>query len=152
MGFPWLAPTDPHYTPRCAKLGAGAVSKGHGRDEYWYLGARQLTSDFIATVRKYGKDQAKNLTRIAELIHGDPFHFARWASGRIDDPYLRARLSRRANPSAMDIRSLPEVVENTKTQLNCWLDPAVAETTRDSTFNFGAMRGASHDRIYFGPA
>ncbi len=136
MGLPWLDPGHSMFTARCAKLGAVAVSKGHGRDEYWYLGSRTLTSDFITAVRKYARDEHVDLTRVAELIHGDPFHFARWLMGRINDPYLRARLSRWGNPNANDIRSLPDVLENSRTQLNFLLEPAVAATVVSSTLNF----------------
>jgi type IV secretion system protein VirD4 len=136
IGRPWLNPAHPQFWPRCAKRGAGVIPKTNGRDQYWYSGSQQMTTDFIMTLAMYANPSKANLTRVAEIVQDDPFRFARWVIERVDDPYLQARLQRWSNPNALDIRSLPEVAENTKTQLNPWLDPSIAALSGDSTFSF----------------
>jgi len=160
MSLPWLAPSHPLFSARTAKLSTGVIPHGHAKDEYWNLSSRQLWTEFAMTLRRYARDEQVNLTRVAELISGDPFHFARWAMRMIDDPYLRGKMSRWANPDALEVRSLPEVLENAKTHVNPWLDEPVYETTCTSTFNFSQCAEqvmtvymlAPHDLLDMGPA
>lgn len=128
-----LDPGDPLFYPKCARLSTGIISEGHGRDEYWYLTGRQLCSNLIAALRKWGHEDTANLTRMAQLVNGDLGGFIHWFITNIDDPFLCSRLGRWINSG--DVRSLPEVIENTRTQIEPWLDEAVYDTTRISTFN-----------------
>jgi type IV secretory pathway TraG/TraD family ATPase VirD4 len=70
-GLPWLDPRHPQFVPRCGKLGAGIVPKSDGRDQYWNLGARQITTDILMPLRKYARNDEVSLTRLAEIINGD---------------------------------------------------------------------------------
>jgi type IV secretory pathway TraG/TraD family ATPase VirD4 len=91
-------------------------------------------------VAQHGKPSERNLGTVARLISGDVFGWARWAIRHTNDPFLIARLSRYAAEKAEDIRSLNEVIENTRTELSFLLEEMTAETLSRSDVTFSRCK------------
>jgi type IV secretory pathway TraG/TraD family ATPase VirD4 len=129
MGSHWLNPNDPRtFGPRAAKIAEGCVRETDEKTAYWYSSSRELVQAFIMFYAKHGKRNERNLPHVARMISEDVFSVARWMMKKTNDPYMRARLARYAANGAEDIRSLNEVIENTRTELNFLLEQPIAET------------------------
>jgi type IV secretion system protein VirD4 len=129
MGRHWLNPRDREtFGPRALKIAEACVREGDERTSYWYSSSRELAQWVIMYFARHGEAHERNLPHVARVISGDIFGFARHVLTATKDPFIRAMAGRYAADGAEDIRSLLEIIENTRTELKFLLDPAVAET------------------------
>jgi type IV secretion system protein VirD4 len=114
---------------RCAKLASAIVLKDdHAAEKYWANTSRQLVTVVIMCVVLYFPERLRNLATVAAIIMDDVFDFARRMMVISDDPYIRAKLSRFAvKLGDSDVKSLLEVVESARTEVEFLTEPAVAD-------------------------
>jgi type IV secretory pathway TraG/TraD family ATPase VirD4 len=140
MGRHWLLPNDrTTFAARAGKIAEGCVRETDERTTYWYSSSRELVQAVIMAQAELGGKEA-NLGRVARIISGDVFGYARWVLKRTRNPFIRATLARYASPKAADIRSLNEVIENTRTELSFLLEETIAETLADSDVTFSQCK------------
>ena len=129
MGRHWLNPKDRMtFGPRALKIAEAIVREGDERTSYWYSSSRELVQWVIMFFAKHGQPHERNLPHVARVISGDIFNFARHVLTITKDPFIRAMAARYAGAGAEEVRSLHEVIENTRTELKFLMDEAVAET------------------------
>jgi type IV secretion system protein VirD4 len=142
IGPHWINPNDRlTFGPRARKAATGAVyQEVEGNQRYWYRTATEVVQTVTMAVTKHEPANDRHLRRVAEIINGDVFDYLRHIVRKTDDGSLKTRAQRWANPKAEDIRSLSEVIENTRSELEFLLDDPVAEGMRKSDFTFGDCR------------
>lgn len=141
MGRHWLLPGEREtFAPRSGKISEGCVRETDERTTYWFSSSRELNQSVIMMQAEVGGKEA-NLGRVARIIcGGDVFDYSRWAVKRTRNSFVRATLGRYAAPGARDIRSLNEVIENTRTELSFLLEEPIAETVKDSDVTFSRCK------------
>ncbi|MGA2902547.1 MAG: type IV secretory system conjugative DNA transfer family protein [Candidatus Korobacteraceae bacterium] len=138
MGPQWLNPKDRMFGTRCAKLAQACVWQGNmeNSQRYWFLKSTGLVHGIEAAVATLDGANERNLRRVAGIIHGDPFNYSRYVLKHTNDPVIRDRLGGYARPGAEDVRSLHEVIEGTKAELDFLLEEPISECLSRSDFSF----------------
>jgi len=137
----WLNPKDTRtFASRGAQIGEGVVRESLEKTPYWFSTSRAAVQDFTMFFAKHGKSHERNLPYVARVLNGDMFHAARWMIQHTNDPYLKARLRRWANPDAQEIRSMNEVQENIRTEIAFLLDQPTAEALMHGDVSFSRCK------------
>jgi type IV secretion system protein VirD4 len=143
----WIDPRDRNMVGiRCAKLASAIVLKeDHAAEQYWANTSRQLVIVVTICVVLYFPPHLRNLATVAAIIMGDIFAFSRRMMKISDDPYIRAKLSRYAvKLGDHDVKSLLEVVESARTEVEFLTEPAVADcVSRDELDPADVMHGTT---------
>ena len=138
----WLNPKEPMFGTRCAKLAQACVwqASADSRERYFYVRATSLLQGIIMAVVKYAPLQERNLRSVAAIVHRDVFGFARWVVSHTGDAEIRDKLASYAAKGAEEVRSLHEVIESLKGEIDFLLEPAIAESMSGSDFTFAACK------------
>lgn len=142
VGRHWLNPAHHSFGTRSGRIASLCVSKGEGRDAYFYQSARQAWQTAIMVECKYGAREKATLPQIARIASDDFCHYMQYRARRIQDPSMLAMVRRWANPRAAngEIRSLSEVIETLRTETAFLLDDATAECLSKSNFTFSQAK------------
>ena len=143
----WIDPANRNMVGiRCAKLASAIVLKeDHVAEQYWANTSRQLVTVVIICVVLYSPEHLRNLATVASIIMGDVFGFARKMMEVSDDAFVREKLSRYAvRPADQDVKSLREVVESARTEVEFLTEPAVTDfISRDELDPADIMHGSA---------
>lgn len=130
---------DSKFSIKAAKLTAACVKRSdHSKDPYWDNMSFALTHSAIMT--EVIKGDAPYLSHVAEKLYGNVFAYARETVRSVQMPEVRLNMQKFAAAEADDVKSLKEVVENTRSHLSFLLDESVAMClSKDDGFSFTQM-------------
>lgn len=143
MGRHWLDPRSNTFGTRAAKIAGSCVLLGSDRDRYWYHSSRGLVQAIIMAEARHATPADINLSRVAEIINDDPLDYARYVVKHTDDPFIQQKMLRYAvdpDPKKEIPRSLMEVIENARTEMDFLTDEAIAACVKRNDFTFGQCK------------
>lgn len=130
---------DPKFSVKAAKLTAASIPENStARDPYWDNKAFALVH--AATMAEAIKGDEPYLSHVAEKLYGNVFQYAADTVARVKMREVRLIMEGYSAANADEIKSLKEVIENTRSHLRYLLDDNIAQClSRDDGFSFNLM-------------
>lgn len=134
MGQHRLNPKRSDFAARSRKVAEGFVRQIiNGEQVYWYSSATDLVQAIIMALVRHDPKNA-HPGKVAEIIAGDVKDFARYIARSTDNAHIKNLFMRWTTTE--DIKSLREVIENTRTETAFLLDEATQDVLKGSDITF----------------
>jgi type IV secretion system protein VirD4 len=134
-----LNPDSLGWNSMCGKLAepVHAVSH-HGNNRYFDVSGRGLVQGVSMGESRHGR--RPSLRTVAARIKGDPFDYARFICKRTSDRNIIDRLGRFTGENAEDIRSLSEIIEGARTEVDFLCDEAIENVITPDDIAFADLK------------
>jgi type IV secretion system protein VirD4 len=124
---------------KAMKIAAGCVVKDpSARDKFWQNTARSALKAVIMAEARRG--EFPNLARVAEIVHGDFFEYARQVCAASASLEIKQTLKRFTTAREDEVKSLKEVVEQMRTDTDFLIDQGIAENVTRQDFKYADCR------------
>jgi type IV secretion system protein VirD4 len=134
-----LNPDSPKFSVRAAKLTRACIPENNtSRDPYWDNMAFALIHATI--MAEVIKGEEPYLSHVAEKLYGNVFGYAAEIVATVKMREVRLVMQQYAAENATGVKSLSEVIENTRSHLRFLLDESIARClSQDDGFSFRQM-------------
>jgi type IV secretion system protein VirD4 len=134
-----LDPRSPKFSVQAAKLAAACIPKNdNAREPYWDNTSFALTHSTI--MAEVLRGETPYLSHVAEKIYGNVFEYAADVVAHARVSEVRLNMQRYCEAKADDVKSLREVIENTRSHLKFLLDESIGKClSKDDGFSFTRM-------------
>lgn len=133
----WMIPGSDNFKPYAMKLANSIIQKEHGGTKYWFESARVLLTSATMTECKYSENP--NLANVARMLARDITGYARQMleyGNATNDEWLKDNWSRWGRPDADDMKSMKDVQEHCRTDIDAFTLPVVMRCMSSDDIDF----------------